>query len=179
MWPSHRWACGMHPSLDTHVKKLLGQIENVAVPETVWNNKASQTLISWTETKTLITIIIIIIYPLTAKVVQAPQMIPQPASSIVPCSPLASGTWRTPGLSIPWCCLPTSSSVCLVFFPLSLCLARWFWPDTMNQRHDHTTAVASLYDVKRSSCVPTACWILAPTSSLVTWSLYEMRSILQ
>ena len=34
------------------------------------------------------------------------------------------GTWRTPGLSIPWCCLPTSSSVCLVFFPLSLCLAR-------------------------------------------------------
>ena len=24
----------------------------------------------------------------------------------------------------PWCCLPTPSSVCLVFFPLSLCLAR-------------------------------------------------------
>ena len=33
----------------------------------------------------------------------------------------------TPGLSIPWCCLPTTS-VCLVFFPLSLYLARWFWP---------------------------------------------------
>ena len=31
--------------------------------------------------------------------------------------------------------------VCLVFFPLSLCLARWFWPDLMNGRHDHTTAV--------------------------------------
>ena len=29
--------------------------------------------------------------------------------------------WRTPGLSIPWCCLPTSSPVCVVFFPLSLC----------------------------------------------------------
>ena len=42
-----------------------------------------------------------------------------------PCSPLPSGTWRTPGLFIPRCCLPTSSSVCLVFFPLSLCLARW------------------------------------------------------
>ena len=55
--------------------------------------------------------------------------------------PLPSGTWRTPGLSIPWCCFPTSSSVCLVFFPLSLCLARWFWPDLMNGRHDHTTAV--------------------------------------
>ena len=45
-----------------------------------------------------------------------------------PCSPLPSGTWRTPGLSIPWCCLPTSFFVCFVFFPLSLCLARWFWP---------------------------------------------------
>ena len=42
---------------------------------------------------------------------------------------------------IPWCCLPTSSSVCLVFFPLSLCLARWFWPDLMNGKRDHTTAV--------------------------------------
>ena len=31
--------------------------------------------------------------------------------------------------------------VCLVFFPLSLCLARWFWPDLMNGRHVPTTAV--------------------------------------
>ena len=43
--------------------------------------------------------------------------------------------------SIPGCCLPTSSSVCLVFFTRSLCLARWFWPDLMNRRHDHTTSV--------------------------------------
>ena len=78
---------------------------------------------------------------LTAMVVGAPQMILQPVFSIFPCSPLPSGTWWTPGLSIPWCCLPTSSSVCLIFFPLSLCLARWFWPDLMNGRHDHTTAV--------------------------------------
>ena len=68
--------------------------------------------------------------PLTAWVVGAPQMISLP-----------SGTWRTPELSIPWCCLPTSSSVCLVFFPLSLCLAKQFWPDLMNGRHVHTTAV--------------------------------------
>ena len=61
--------------------------------------------------------------------------------SIVPCSPLPSGTYRTPDLSIPWCCLPTSSSVCLVFFPLSLRLARWIWPDLMNGRLKHTTAV--------------------------------------
>ena len=86
-------------------------------------------------------IIIIIIYPLTTRVVGAPQMISQPVFSIFPCSPLPSGTWRTPGLSIPWCCLPSSSSVCLVFFRFSLCLARWFWPDLMNERHDHTTTV--------------------------------------
>ena len=59
-------------------------------------------------------------------------MISQPVFSIFPCSPLPSATWRTPGLSTPWCCLPTSSSLCLVFFPLSLCLARWFWPDLIN-----------------------------------------------
>ena len=76
-------------------------------------------------------------YPLTARVVGAPQMISQPVSSIFPCSPLPSRPWRAPGLSI----LPTSSSVCLVFFPLSLCLARWFWPDLMNGRNVHTTAV--------------------------------------
>ena len=33
--------------------------------------------------------------------------------------------------------------------------------------------------VRRSSCGPISCWILARTSSLVTWSLYEMLSILR
>ena len=56
----------------------------------------------------LIIIIIINIYPLTARVVVAPQMILQPAFSIFPYPPLPSGTCRTPGLSIPWCPLPTS-----------------------------------------------------------------------
>ena len=32
--------------------------------------------------------------------------------------------------------------------------------------------------IRRSSCGPIACWILARTSSLVTWSSYEMCSIL-
>ena len=82
-------------------------------------------------------------HPSTAGVVGAPQKTSQPVSSIFFffCSPLPSGTWRTPGLSISWCFLPTCFSVCLVFFPLSLRLARWFWPDLMNGRHDHTTAV--------------------------------------
>ena len=91
---------------------------------------------------------IIMINSLTARVVGAPQMILQPVFSIFLRSPLPSWTWRTPGLSVPWCCLPTSSSVCLVFFPLLLCLARWFWPDLMNGKHDHTTAVCvSLRDL--------------------------------
>ena len=77
-----------------------------------------------------------LIYLVTARVVGAPQMILQPVSPIFPCSPLLPGTWQAPGLSIPWYCLPTSSSVCLVFFPLSLCLARWFWSDLMNGRSD-------------------------------------------
>ena len=119
-----------------------------------------------------IIIIIIIIYPLTARVVWAPQMISQPVFSTFSCSPLPSGTCRTPGLSIPWC-PPTSSSVCLVFFPFSLCLARWFWSDPINGKHVHTPTVYA------SSCGPIACWILAHTSSLATWSLYEMCSILQ
>ena len=84
---------------------------------------------------------IIIINPLTARVIGAPQIIWQPVFSIFPCSPLPSRTCRTPSLSIPWCCLLTTSFVRLVSFPLSLCLARWFWQDLMNGKHDHTTAV--------------------------------------
>ena len=75
----------------------------------------------------IIFFISISIYPITARFVWAPQMMSQPVSSIFPCSLLPSRTWRTPGLSIPWGCLPISFSVCLVFFPISLCLARLFW----------------------------------------------------
>ena len=60
------------------------------------------TTCTWPNTTSLgLATIIITIYPLTARVVRAPQMISQPGSSIFPCSPLPSGTWRTPGLSIP------------------------------------------------------------------------------
>ena len=102
-----------------------------------------------------------LIYPLTARVVGALQMISLPVSSIFPCSPLPSRTRLTPGLSIPSCCLPTSSSVCLVFFPLSLCLARWFSPDLMNGRHDHTTAVCVSLQWSgglRAVRLPAGCW---------------------
>ena len=118
-----------------------------------------------------------LIYPLTARVVGAPQMISQLVFFIYPCTPLPSVTWRTAGLSIPWCCLPTSSSVCLVFFPLSLCLASWFWPDERETSPYHCS-LRLFTVVSRSSCGPIACWIFARTSSLVTWSLYDMHSIL-
>ena len=45
--------------------------------------------------------LIIIISPLTVRVVGAPRVISQPVSSIFPCSPLPSGTCRTAGLCIP------------------------------------------------------------------------------
>ena len=66
-----------------------------------------------------------LIYPFTARVVGAPRMISQPVSSMFPSSPLPSRTWRTPGLSVPRCCLPISSLClpclpCLAFNPLLL-----------------------------------------------------------
>ena len=88
----------------------------------------------------IIIIIIIIICPLTAMVVGVPQMISQPVSSIF--SLFSTAIWDLPN-SRPVHYLMLSSHFFLrfVFFPLSLCLARWFWSDLMNGRHDHTTAV--------------------------------------
>ena len=48
----------------------------------------------------IIVVVIIIIFPFTSGVVEAPQMISQLLFSIFPCSPLPSVTWRTPGLFI-------------------------------------------------------------------------------
>ena len=47
-----------------------------------------------------------LIYPLTARVIGAPQMISQQVSSIFTCFALSSRTWRTPGLSIPCVVFP-------------------------------------------------------------------------
>ena len=58
-------------------------------------------------------LLIIIIDPLTARVVGAPQMISQQVSSILPCSPLPSRTWRTPAcplLDVVFPPLPRSAS---------------------------------------------------------------------
>ena len=87
--------------------------------------------------------------PLTVGVIWAPQMTSQPVSSIFLCSPLPSRTTRwTPGLFIPWCCLPTSFSVCLVFFPLftvpyKMALVR---PEEQETWKSILFQLASLYD---------------------------------
>ena len=54
--------------------------------------------------------------------------------------------------------------ICPVFFPLSLCLARWFWPDLMNGRHVHTTSVCvSLgWSCLRVVRLPTGSWHRLP-----------------
>ena len=96
-------------------------------------------------------------YSLTAGVVGAPQMTSQPVSSNFLWSPLPYGTLRTPGLSIPWCFLPTTFFFLSAFSLLSLCLARWFWPDLMNGRHVRTLKFPSLYNGQKvlvwSSCL--------------------------
>ena len=55
-------------------------------------------------------------------------------------------------------CFPTSFSGCLVFFPLSLCLAKWIWPDLMNGRHVHTTAVG--VSLRWSGCLRVVQYLL-------------------
>ena len=79
-------------------------------------------------------------FPLTAGVVGATQMTSQPVCSFLFCS-LLSETWRTAGLSIPWCCLPTSLLSALSSSPLHFNLMRWFWPDMMNGKHVRTTSI--------------------------------------
>ena len=54
------------------------------------------------------------------------------ATSFLHFSLFSTALWDLPNIS---------SFVRLVFFLLSLCLARWFWPDLKNGKHDHATAV--------------------------------------
>ena len=80
-------------------------------------------------------------YRLTARVVGALQMIVRPVFSIF-FSLFSTALWDLAN-SRPVHSLMLSShlffSVCLVFFPRLLRVARWFWPDLMNGRHVHMT----------------------------------------
>ena len=66
-------------------------------------------------------------------------------------------------------CLP-----CLLPPSIVSCKMVWARPDERETCPDHFS-LRLFAMVKRSSCGPIACWILAQTSSLITWSLYEMR----
>ena len=118
-------------------------------------------------------------YPLTAGVVGAPQMTVQPVFSIFLCFPLPSGTLRTPGL--------VRSQ--MLSSHLFLCLPRLLPPFTVpctmvSTRPDERETCPYHFSLRlftmlrRSPCGPFVCWILAQTSSYVTWCLYEIRNIL-
>ena len=111
-------------------------------------------------------------YPFTTRDAGAPQVTPQPVSSIFLCSQLPSGSWRTLGLSIPWCCLPHFHCLsCLLppfTVPCQVVLAR---PDE-REACSYRCSLRLSTMVRRCSCGPIACRVLARTPSLVAWSLY-------
>ena len=128
-----------------------------------------------------IIIIIIIIYSLTARVVGAPWMISQPVSSIF--SLFSTALWD---LANSWpknhvlmlsshlfLCLPCLLPPFIV--PCKMVLAR---PDE-RETCPYPCSLHRCMLVRRSLCGLIACWILAQSSSVVTWSFYEMRSVLR
>ena len=113
-----------------------------------------------------------LIYSLTARVVGAPQMISQPVSSIFPVLHRPLGLGKLRACPFPDVVFPSLPLSALSPFPLSLCLARWFWLDLMNGRHDHTTAVCVsllchciICQVKHVNLIPS--WLLWTWNSSV------------
>ena len=110
--------------------------------------------------KVFVIIIIIIIDPLTARVVGAPQIILNSFFSIFPCSPLPSGTCRTPGLSIPWCCFPPLPLSALSSSPFHCALQDGFgqtwWTGNMSippckaqwKREENKVDLLTLFDAR-------------------------------
>ena len=93
-----------------------------------------------------ITVIVIIINPLNRECRWG--ITDDFATSFLHFSLFSTALWDLPN-SRPVHSLMLSSHLflfCLVFLPLSLCLARWFWHDLMNVKHDLTLQFVSLYD---------------------------------
>ena len=80
-------------------------------------------------------------YHVTARVVGAPHMISQPDISVFPVLHCPPGLGELQACPFPDVVFPPLPLFAVSSSPLSLCLARWFWPDLMNGKHDHTTAV--------------------------------------
>ena len=68
-------------------------------------------------------------------------MIDHRAESACQRSRSARGHKQKTEYEIGYCLVGSEMCIRDSFFPLSLCLARWFWPDLINGRHVHTTAV--------------------------------------
>ena len=99
-------------------------------------------------------------------------------SSIFFCSPLPSGTWRTPGLSIP----PISSSH--LFFRLPSLLPSLTMPyKRVLARPDERETCPYHFSLRLftivtgSSCGPIACWILARYLSWEAWCGWHTRTL--
>ena len=127
----------------------------------------------------IIIIIIIIIYPLAARVVEAPQLILQPASSIGQCSPLSLGPSKLHAIHS---LVLFSHLFCLSYrlIPVSVS-CKTVWSYLVNRRHNHTTAIWIFSQCSGGlhSHGPTACWVLSQSSTLATWLLYDKRRITQ
>ena len=119
-------------------------------------------------------------YPLTARVVWAPRWLLNPFSPFPPLFSIA--VWDLTN-SRPVYSLMLSSHLlfclpCLVLpftVPCNMVLAR---PDDRETWPYHCCLLLFTM-VRKSWRGPIACWTLARASSLLTWSLYEMRSILR
>ena len=121
-----------------------------------------------------------LIYPLTARVIRAPQMISVFTTSFPHFCLFSTAVWDLAN-SRPVYSLMLSSHLflCLpcVLPPFTVpCKMVLAGPDEWETWPYHCS-VHLFTMVRRSSCGLIACW--ARTSSLITWSLYEMRSILR
>ena len=131
----------------------------------------------------VIIIIIIIIYPITARVVGAPQMISQPVSSIfLHFSLFSAALWDLVNCRpVHYLMLSSHLFLCLPCLlhpftvPCKIVLAR---PDEQETCPYHCSLCLFMM-VRRSSCGLIACWILAQTSLSVTRSSYELHGILR
>ena len=101
--------------------------------------------------------------PSTAGVVGAPQMTSQPVSSISLCSPLPSGTWRLQVCPFPHVVFPPLFLSDVSSVRCKMVLAR---PDERKTCPYHCS-LCHFTMVRRSSCGPIACWILAQTGNMV------------
>ena len=86
-------------------------------------------------------LILSLLYPLTARVVRAPQMISQPVSSIFPVLHCLLGLGELQACPFTDVVFPPLSLSALSSSPFHCALQDGFWLDLMNVRHDHTTAV--------------------------------------